>query len=778
MATQSQLRDEINKQLLEALKSNTIVPWQQPWTDASCVMPASILTKLPYRDINPILLRIAAKKHGYTSRWWGTERQWTVMGGKLKSGAKSVRVFENTGGPDVIGVVVYNMDCVEGGRFGKLRDKPDVSLLAEATDDEGNPRWRMEIGRGLVNIEAERIIKATGADFREEPRNGALYYRPPLDYIVVPQMSQFYYGPGGPASYYATAYHEIAHWTETRLNWYADPTLSVKKRYALGELRSDICSAYLCAACGIPPQKDEINFDRRTNFARYVKHWVSMMEEDNSVIFDIARAASEAADFVLSFAERAKIEGRKQNTSKSQDSPTQVSSGSGTIEEHSEIIPDDLDLALDDVPKVLPVNDVDSDTEFALDDEPDVEATSEPESKIIPLDNSDVQPSSEQDFETDFALDEEPGIQPTSGPTSDIVALDNVQATSKPDSEIDFDDLQFDEVAEDGAGVTPSEEQPPNPEPVNCAACGQPLLLSGQGPWNCCYCAAQFGNFNCPFCKTSQYRTITGGYFQWNCVHCQQLIYVGEPPPPPKEHLNKKRRSDKTTEVDDVPKVVPVANETPHPEIRHQDGSPYYSDDRPPRNIVWCPDCGKGTQVADVRAPWACAWCDARFQWDDADKEHLPLAPRKKRKPKRKGKPIAESTPCPNCGQPLPLSGQGPWQCVHCAAGFGTFHCPFCKTWQYKTITGEYFEWNCVHCHKLIHFGEPPATICGTIAKVGAVGLALLGVVLGGLSECEGKSPFSEEAIWKRCRFCDKKMNRIEWCCPHCGGDQANPWIR
>jgi len=306
---QTQLRDEINKQLLESLKSNTIVPWQQPWTDASCVMPANILTKMPYRDVNPILLRIAAAKHGYTSRWWGTERQWTVMGGKLKEGAKSVRVYHQNplpGGPDVLDPsfavikerVVYNLDSVEGGNFGKLRIVPDATLT-EARDAQGNPVWEMEFGRGLVNIEAERIIKATGADFREEARNGALYYRPPLDYIVLPLMSQFYFGPGGSASYYATAFHELSHWTENRLNWYADPKLSVKKRYALGELRADIASAYLCAEVGIPPQKDELNFDRRTNFARYVKHWVAMMEEDNSIIFRIAKAASEAADYIL-----------------------------------------------------------------------------------------------------------------------------------------------------------------------------------------------------------------------------------------------------------------------------------------------------------------------------------------------------------------------------------------------------------------------------------------------------------------------------------------------
>ena len=299
------LRDEINFQLIESLNSNTIVPWQQPWTDASCVMPSNIFTTFPYRGIDPILLRLAAVKHGYTTRWWGTERQWRILGGKLRPGAISVKLHHQDVllptdfNPVTKYRIVYNLDSVDG-KFDTFRVVPDANL-SEATDEHGNHIWRMEGGRGLMHIEAERIIKATGADFREEPRDGALYYRLPLDYIVVPMMSQFHYGPGGPASYYQTAFHELTHWTEHRLNWYADPKLSVKKRYALGELRADICSAYICAELGIPPQKNELNFDKRTNFARYVKHWVALMEEDNSVIFHIARAASEAADFILSF---------------------------------------------------------------------------------------------------------------------------------------------------------------------------------------------------------------------------------------------------------------------------------------------------------------------------------------------------------------------------------------------------------------------------------------------------------------------------------------------
>lgn len=301
MVSQTQIRDEINTQLIEALKSNTIVPWQQPWADVASVMPTCILTKLPFRDINPILLRIAAARSGYTSKWWGTERQWTIMGGKLLPEAKGVRIYHQAAS-ELKDRVVHNLDVVSGSMFDKLRGTHDVKMFSEARDKQGNRLWKMESGRGLVNIEAERVIRATGADFREELRNGAFYYYPPLDYIVLPTMSQFYYGRGGPASYYATAFHELTHWTESRLGWLAEPGRSIKDRYAVGEMRADIGSAYLCAACGIPPQKDDINFDPRTNFCRYVKHWLRIMGEDNRFIFRVTKAASEAADYVLSLA--------------------------------------------------------------------------------------------------------------------------------------------------------------------------------------------------------------------------------------------------------------------------------------------------------------------------------------------------------------------------------------------------------------------------------------------------------------------------------------------
>lgn len=299
-----QVREQITRQLIEALQESQ-VPWRQPWTpDVTSAMPSNVATKLPYRDINPILLRMAAAKHGYQSRWWGIEKHWKIMGGTLRPGAVGTRIFHSltpgTGtldSPVVKAETVYNLDDVDGP-FDRLRPAGNKKLLTECLQD-GRPLWKVTSERGTVNVEAERLIqrlKDAGADIREQHGNKAIYYRPPEDYIIVPLKLQFDFGPGGPEAYYGTIFHEIAHFTESRLGWFADPARSIKDRYALGELRADICSAYVCASFGIPPN------ERNLGHVKYLKHWLRIMGEDSSVIFRIAKSASQAADYIVGHA--------------------------------------------------------------------------------------------------------------------------------------------------------------------------------------------------------------------------------------------------------------------------------------------------------------------------------------------------------------------------------------------------------------------------------------------------------------------------------------------
>ncbi len=84
MASQQHLREKITAQIVAALESGNLPPWRRPWSlDKNAGFPANIVSKKPYRGINPILLDVASARHDLTSKWWGTFNQWKGLGGKV-----------------------------------------------------------------------------------------------------------------------------------------------------------------------------------------------------------------------------------------------------------------------------------------------------------------------------------------------------------------------------------------------------------------------------------------------------------------------------------------------------------------------------------------------------------------------------------------------------------------------------------------------------------------------------------------------------------------------
>ena len=143
--------------------------------------------------------------------------------------------------------------------------------------------------------EAERVVAATGADIRHVPGTKAVYYRLPKDYIILPLKSQFESGTGGLPAYCSTALHELVHWSEHRLRWLADPHLSIKERYRIGELRACWGSEVLCAEIGVP------FYHGQKGHAMFVGTWMQLMRADNTFVFRVAEAVGKAAKFILSF---------------------------------------------------------------------------------------------------------------------------------------------------------------------------------------------------------------------------------------------------------------------------------------------------------------------------------------------------------------------------------------------------------------------------------------------------------------------------------------------
>jgi antirestriction protein ArdC len=297
MPTQSDIRQSITSQIILALESG-FPPWRRPWRlGKNAGAHTNVVSKRSYRGLNPILLDLARDKHGFSSKWWATFKQWKALGGRVmprpshvspgRWGAQIVfwspvtKKVKNDQGDledDKFFVLrlytVFNVDQVEG-----------LDHLRAGEPDTNEPL--------AVDYQpAEDAIAATGANIRS---GGAkAFYSPSGDYIQVPPKATF----ESLDEYYGTTFHELCHWSEhpSRLNWSRKET--PENTYALGELVAEIGSCYVCRELGVPASEN------LENHIAYVGNWLQAMKNDPRFIFVGSAQASKAADFILRFSKR------------------------------------------------------------------------------------------------------------------------------------------------------------------------------------------------------------------------------------------------------------------------------------------------------------------------------------------------------------------------------------------------------------------------------------------------------------------------------------------
>ncbi len=97
------------------------------------------------------------------------------------------------------------------------------------------------------------------------------------------------------ANYYATALHELTHWTghPDRLNrdWSSDMK---SEAYAREELVAEIGSMFVSAETGIPQAKEHLD-----NHAAYVESWIKAVEADPNALFKAVSQAQKASEEIL-----------------------------------------------------------------------------------------------------------------------------------------------------------------------------------------------------------------------------------------------------------------------------------------------------------------------------------------------------------------------------------------------------------------------------------------------------------------------------------------------
>lgn len=304
----AQLRKQISDRIIATLESNVLPPWRQTWKPSkNSGLPTSVATGRPYRGINPLLCQIHAARFGFASKYWGTFKQWRLLGADVKQRPDDVKpgewgckivLYKNvtkevidpkTGDEDeknfflMRQYVVFNLDQVSGSHLDRFR-------ASHKESDVVLPRFN----------EAEELIEKTGAEIHFG--GDKAYYKLPVgpwphhfegDYICMPHREQFETAE----AFYETALHELAHWAEVRTNWDRE-----KHGYEMGELIAEMASCFLAAELGIPATD-------LGNHASYLKSWLASMKADHNFIFKASSQATKAADYLLSFVKPAeKIE--------------------------------------------------------------------------------------------------------------------------------------------------------------------------------------------------------------------------------------------------------------------------------------------------------------------------------------------------------------------------------------------------------------------------------------------------------------------------------------
>ena len=282
--------EEFANKIIERLEAGT-APWQIPWHPGkSPLVPHNPVSGTVYRGMNRVHLGLS----DFEDPRWMTLKQANDNGYSILAGSKATPVIyyqfnKEQDKLDEDGKPVLDAD----GKPEKERvelDKPIVRFahVFNAQQIDGIPPLELtdKAFEWKPQERAEHILSASGANIKHDQSSRA-FYRRSEDTIHLPPKENF----DSPDKYYATALHELGHWTgdEKRLNREKGPFGS--ELYAREELRAEIASWMLGQEIGIGHDPAQ--------HASYVQSWVKALKEDPYEIVRACRDAEQIKEYVF-----------------------------------------------------------------------------------------------------------------------------------------------------------------------------------------------------------------------------------------------------------------------------------------------------------------------------------------------------------------------------------------------------------------------------------------------------------------------------------------------
>ncbi|HCE5637920.1 TPA: DUF1738 domain-containing protein [Legionella pneumophila] len=276
----------VANQIIESLKAGT-APWLKPWEPGTGngQVPYNPITGKRYRGINALYLML---NQSDDNRWL-TYKQAQSMDAQVRKGEKGTTIqywkfHEEQIKQDDAGKPVLD----EQGNPLKVQvnlERPKVfyATVFHASQIDNMPELITKEPDWSLIERAEKLLHNSGATIVHSEADRA-FYRLSTDSIHLPPKEQF----KSAANYYATALHELGHWSghPSRLDRDLGHPFG-SDAYAKEELRAEIASMLLGAELGIGHDPSQ--------HTAYIKSWIQVLEDEPLEIF---RASADAEKIV------------------------------------------------------------------------------------------------------------------------------------------------------------------------------------------------------------------------------------------------------------------------------------------------------------------------------------------------------------------------------------------------------------------------------------------------------------------------------------------------
>ena len=95
MPSQTEIRQRVTDSVIEALRNRDLRPWRTPWASHpnGRGLPCNAVSHRSYSGLNPLLLNLHARRHGFKSRHWATFDQWRDMGASVMNRPAEVDIL-------------------------------------------------------------------------------------------------------------------------------------------------------------------------------------------------------------------------------------------------------------------------------------------------------------------------------------------------------------------------------------------------------------------------------------------------------------------------------------------------------------------------------------------------------------------------------------------------------------------------------------------------------------------------------------------------------------